>query len=198
MTIAEYTQSLTSKLEELEQNFFPLLLAAETYKADVEVRIWDEHKNSEGVNLLTASPYSTKPIYINPENLPRLAGTFVGKRTGTRVKPSKKALNVGAKREVIKSAYFSEGYGQMKSEIGRPPVELFGFMRSSFAASSITLSGSKLKVKWGAISEETIEQISGKAEGLQKKYGQIFYPTEQELKTMGEVIAFETAQFLNA
>ena len=130
-------------------------------------------------------------MYINPVNLPRLAGTFVGKKSGTRVKPSKKALNVGAKREVIKSAYFSEGYGQMKSEVGRPPAELFGTLRSDFASSPIVLNGSKVVI---SVSRD---KSAEKVEALEKKWGEMFQPTEQELQDIVDTVLFETLKYLN-
>jgi hypothetical protein len=175
MTIAQYIQSLKGKLEELEQNFFPLVLAAETYKAEASDRIWNQGLNSDSQSMISVSPYSTKPLYINPDRLPRKAGSNVGKR-GTP----------------IESSYFSGGYSQMKSEVGRPPAELIGTLRSDFVSTQFVTSGMKLQI---SVSKN---ESAGKVAGLQNKYGRIFYPTEEELKTMGEVIAFETAQFLNA
>lgn len=175
MTIAEYTQSLRSKFEELEQNFFPLLLAAETYKAEASDRIWDKGLNSDNQSMISVSPYSTKPLYINPDRLPRKAGSDIGKRG----KP-------------IESSYFSGGYNQMKAEVGRPVAELIGTLRSDFVSTPFVASGLKLQIS------VTKDESAGKVAGLQKKFGRIFYPTEQELQMIGDVIAFETAQFLNA
>jgi hypothetical protein len=173
MTIEQYTQSLRAKFDELESNFFPLQIAAETYKADASVRIWDQSKNSADQDMLSVSQYSNKPAYIR--DLPRKAGSDTGK-TG---KP-------------ITTSYFSGGYGQMKQEVGRPPVELFGTLRSDFVSTPFV--SESLRIKIGVSKDES----AGKIAGLQKKWGLIFYPTPEEINTIANVIAFETAQFLNA
>ena len=91
----------------LEKNFYEAVL--NLHDSMVE-RIFKENKD---INGNKPKPYSTEPIYAS-------VARYKGVRLG------------GQKTESGKSKYFEGGYSQLKSESGRPPIELFGRLRDSF------------------------------------------------------------------
>lgn len=91
----------------LEKNFYEAVL--NLHDSMVE-RIFKENKD---INGNKPKPYSTEPMYAS-------VARYKGVRLG------------GQKTESGKSKYFEGGYSQLKSESGRPPIELFGRLRDSF------------------------------------------------------------------
>jgi len=192
MTIAEYKSSLTSKLENLIQNFVPLREAMSDYVADSSVRIWDQHENSAGDDLLSYSPYSKTPIYVSKVLFPSV-GTNIGKKGKIVKNQSKSTTNVGARNIEIKSAYLPGGYAELKKALSnRPPLELFGVLKADWANAQIEVKGSKATV---ALKNEV---NIGKTEGLIKKYGRFFSPKRSELDKIKETIRIGTIKALNA
>ena len=174
MTVKEFTDKMSSRISDLEKEYKPLLYAAESFKADAAARIWEQSLNSNGSSLLSVSGYSTTPMYSSAKSLPRKTGNNKGK-TG---KP-------------IQSEYFSGGYAQMKAAVGRPPAELFGTLRSDFASSPVILNGSKVVISVSR--NESAEKVVA----LEKKWGEMFQPTEQELQDIVDTVLFETLKYLN-
>jgi hypothetical protein len=70
-------------------------------------------KDNKDINGNKPKPYSTEPMYAS-------VARYKGVRLG------------GQKTESGKSKYFEGGYSQLKSESGRPPIELTGRLVSSF------------------------------------------------------------------
>jgi hypothetical protein len=91
----------------LEENFYEAVL--NLHDSMVE-RIFKENKD---INGNKPKAYSTEPMYAS-------VARYKGVRLG------------GQKTESGKSKYFEGGYSQLKSESGRPPIELFGRLRDSF------------------------------------------------------------------
>jgi hypothetical protein len=71
-------------------------------------------KDNKDINGNEPKPYSTEPMYAS---VARYKGLV---RLG------------GQKTESGKSKYFEGGYSQLKSESGRPPIELTGSLKNSF------------------------------------------------------------------
>ena len=74
---------------------------------------------------------------------------------------------------------YTPAYALLKQKNGRPPLELTGFLKRSFA----TDQSSVFNQGFGSAIYIQADE-SGKAEGLQKLYGPIFQPTDEEQTRM--------------
>ena len=74
---------------------------------------------------------------------------------------------------------YTPAYAALKAKNGRPPLELTGFLKRSFA----TDQGSVFSEGFGVAIYIQADE-SGKVEGLQKLYGPIFQPTKEEQDRM--------------
>lgn len=92
----------------LEQNFAEAVFDLHDSMAN---RIFVENKD---INGNKPKEYDTKPIYAS-------IAAYRGIRLG------------GEKTKTGKSKYFEGGYSQLKNESGRPPIELFGNLKSDFS-----------------------------------------------------------------
>jgi hypothetical protein len=92
----------------LEKNFAEAVVDLHD---DMYKRIFKENKD---INGNSPKPYDTEPIYASVDR-------YKGVRLG------------GKKTKSGKSKYFEGGYSQLKRESGKPPIELFGNLKSNFA-----------------------------------------------------------------
>lgn len=74
---------------------------------------------------------------------------------------------------------YTPAYALIKQKNGRPPLELTGFLKRSFA----TDQGSVFNEGFGSVIYIQADE-AGKAAGLQKLYGPIFQPTAEEQAAM--------------
>jgi hypothetical protein len=74
---------------------------------------------------------------------------------------------------------YTPAYAKIKAANGRPPLELTGLLKSSFA----TDQSSVFNQGFGSAIYIQADE-AGKAEGLQKLYGPIFQPTAEEQNKM--------------
>ena len=74
---------------------------------------------------------------------------------------------------------YTKAYAKIKAANGRPPLELTGFLKRSFA----TDQSSVFNQGFGSAIYIQADE-AGKAEGLQKLYGPIFQPTKEEQSAM--------------
>ena len=74
---------------------------------------------------------------------------------------------------------YTPAYALIKQKNGRPPLELTGFLKRSFA----TDQGSVFNEGYGSAIYIQADE-AGKVEGLEKLYGTIFKPTAQEQAAM--------------
>lgn len=74
---------------------------------------------------------------------------------------------------------YTPAYALIKQKNGRPPLELTGFLKRSFA----TDQSSVFNQGFGSAIFIQADE-SGKVEGLQKLYGPIFQPTDEEQTRM--------------
>jgi hypothetical protein len=74
---------------------------------------------------------------------------------------------------------YSPAYAKLKAKNGRPPLELTGFLKRSFATDQTTviLEGFDTAIY-------TVADEAGKVAGLEKLYGTIFKPTTEEQSRM--------------
>lgn len=74
-------------------------------------RIFVENKDIKGNKYLDIKPYDTNALSISRSAIPREAGR---------------------KSKSGKTRYFEGGYAEMKKEVGRPPLKLFGNLETSW------------------------------------------------------------------
>lgn len=174
MTVKDLNERLQELINEWNNGFVPLYIATSSVKASMAVRIFDEGKNSKGTQL-PKPDYSTKPLYADVNSLPSTPSSFMVGKTGKK----------------IKSAYFPQGYKQLKQAIGRPVLELTNQLDLSFSNTTY--------IKAGAYETQIIIEDSqvGKVEGLEHKYGAIFSLTDEEETELVDVIEFEIQKALN-
>jgi hypothetical protein len=74
---------------------------------------------------------------------------------------------------------YTKAYAKIKAENGRPPLELTGFLKRSFATDQTTIINEGFDSAIYTVADE-----AGKVEGLEKLYGTIFKPTAEEQAAM--------------
>jgi hypothetical protein len=140
--------------ENITQRFFE---GAIDLKDEMGERIFSRFENSTNQKVQEVKPYSTKEIYVSQSDLPRQVQT------------------VGKRGEPIKSAYFPQGYSQLKQEVARPPLELTGRLKSVFFNQPIETTDNS--------SQFFIEGFEGeKVNSLNKLYNLVFAPSESEIE----------------
>jgi len=117
----------------LEKNFAE---AVYELHADMVIRIFKENKD---INGNKPKAYDAKPIYASVE-------AYKGVKLG------------GKKTKSGKSKYFEGGYSQLKNESGRPPIELFGNLKSDFANGVREVNPFEYEI---VVSKENNDKIKG-------------------------------------
>jgi hypothetical protein len=74
---------------------------------------------------------------------------------------------------------YTPAYAKIKAKNGRPPLELTGFLKRSFATDQTTVVTEGFDTAIYTVADE-----AGKVEGLEKLYGTIFKPTKEEQDRM--------------
>ena len=74
---------------------------------------------------------------------------------------------------------YSPAYAKIKAANGKPPLELTGFLKRSFATDQTTVINEGFDSAIYTVADE-----AGKVEGLEKLYGTIFKPTAEEQADM--------------
>jgi hypothetical protein len=177
LSVEESNQRIVALLSQWKSNFIPLAESVNFIKGEMSFRIFGT-KSSAGQNTagttLPSVPYSTKPLYVSNDSIKRQVPSFqIGKR-GTK----------------IKSAYFPQGYGQLKDAVGRNPLELTGTLFSAYANNPILASGEDAVI-------DIPDDQAGKAKGLEKKYGTIFQMSEEEENLFTDELSQLIAEAIN-
>ena len=105
--MADFKNIIAARKMQIAKNLFDNVL--DMQEAMIE-RIFVKLKD---VNGNSPKPYSTEPITVSKKNYKNI-------KLGGIVSKTKK------------THHFEGGYSQLKSESGRPPLELFGRLKSSF------------------------------------------------------------------
>lgn len=163
MTVAEFQQKSQAITEAWSSNFIPLYRAVEDLKGLMFLRIFGSGtnggSNTAGSKLPTV-PYSTTPIYVSPRSLRNAPASFKKGKRGTP----------------IESLYFPNGYAQLKSQTSAVlPLQLTGALKFGFQSSPVEENGLSASL---TIQSSEVEKV----DGLQKKYGDIFEPTIEEIQ----------------
>ena len=117
----------------LEKNFAEAVF---DLHVDMSTRIFKDNKD---INGNKPKAYDTKPMYASVE-------AYRGVRLG------------GKKTKTGKSKYFEGGYSQLKQESGRPPIELFGNLKSDFANGVREVNPFEYEI---VVSKENNDKIKG-------------------------------------
>lgn len=175
-TIGDLNDDLAKKATELQTIFAQWYLCAADVKDAMQERIFVKLIGAEGQELpnsrVKQSP-STEPIYVDVDTLPRSVSSFQVGKTGKK----------------IKSAYFPSGYAQLKQAIGRPALELTGYLFRDFVNTPQVDDFNTVTI---LVDDVNADKIAG----LERLYGEIFYPTEQELDDLVECIELNAANTL--
>lgn len=134
--------------------------------AEMSDRIFVELKDANGGS---PKPYSTKPLWMSVKNYPQGV-----KKAG---KPSKTG----------KTLYFEGGYSQLKSEIGRPPLELSNTLATDFKNSLRTIKKVNAFEYHFVMSQENIDKIEG-------HFKEFFKPNEDEINNLKENLGAEVTK----
>lgn len=121
--------------------------------SNMEDRIFRDLKDAKGSG---PAAYDTDPMYISESNWP--AGV---RRAGVPTKSGK-------------SRYFADGYAQLKSEIGRPNLELTGELHTNFATGLREVSETEIHV--------VVEKKNSAK--IEKHFQRFFIPSESEIKEL--------------
>ena len=193
-TVSEINQRIDGLLSQWQSNYVPLYNSVNYIRGEMAVRIFGSKAsgvgkggtNTAGSTLPTVT-YSTEPIYADVKSLPNTPSAFqIGKR-GTK----------------IKSAYFPQGYGQLKDAIYRPPLEVSNYLKKAFSNFPETVTGKEDPGDNPIIEEGENAKIAvpdgarGQIEGLENKYGTIFQMSKEEEKLFTDDLAQEIADAIN-
>jgi hypothetical protein len=166
-TFAELAQDLQKRFRSLNRTKI-LLTAVNAGLSEAEARIFDESKGTNGQSL-PSTPYSTRPLSVPVDSLPRRAGEI---------------------SESGKTAFFIGGYAQLKQQVGRKPLELTGELRRDFSSPIIEANNSTITVSVKSASS------ADKIESLEFRYGRIFTLNEQEIDIVQRVYVDEISKKL--
>lgn len=173
ITIEEFKKRSNSLVSQWEKDFRPLYAATNELKFIMFDRIFGSGSNggkNTAMQDLPTKSYSIKPFYISSRRLRNAPAKFkVGK---SRVNEKGKKI----KGKPIKSLYFPQGYYQLKNETSaKLPLQLTGKLLGGYFKSPIIKN--KLEAK---ITIDSSEKL--KVKGLEKRYGKIFTPSNEEIK----------------
>jgi hypothetical protein len=176
-TIKEMNARLDALNKEWLTNFKPLYRAGNNLKRVMFKRIFGKGRSggfNTAMDSLPTFPYSTNPIYVDPNSVRNAPASFKFGKSTTDSKGKKK------KGKPIKSLYFPEGYAQLKTKTSATlPLQLTGKLAGGFLQSEVIKDGLSVSV---TLPDSEVD----KAEGLQygnrnfKGYGTIFQPTDIE------------------
>ena len=170
-TIKEMNARMDALNKEWLTNFKPLYRAGTNLKRVMFKRIFGKGRSggfNTAMDSLPTEPYSTTPIYVDPNSLRNAPASF---KFG---KPTTDSKGKTKKGKPIKSLYFAGGYAELKTKTSATlPLQLTGKLAGGFDKSEVVKEGLKVSV---TLPDSEV----GKAEGLENKYGVIFQPTDIE------------------
>jgi hypothetical protein len=173
VTIEELNNDLEQAVTDLTTVYAGFYLCCADLKDAMQERIFVKSLGTFGQDL-TSRPYSTEPIYVDTDSLiTSLAAYKFGKPKGKE-----------NKGKPIKSAYFEGGYAELKKATGRPRLELTNNLALDFRDTPQVNDFNTVKL---LLDENNLEKVKGlefgNGRGLQG-YGEIFFPTDDELNEL--------------
>jgi hypothetical protein len=179
ITASELGSRLNSLIDEWRSDFEPLAEAVNLIRSEMTARIFGTGtgggENAAGSKLPT-KPYSRKPVYADVRSLPNTPSGF----------------QVGKRGKKIKSAYFPQGYAQLKQVVDRPPLELQGSLQSSFANSPVLSAGANAQITIDDSEAKKVAYLQSN-----EKYGLIFTLNKEEEQLFGEELTILVVEAIN-
>jgi hypothetical protein len=192
ISVEEFKKRLERAAENLKKDNTPLKLATYTAVAAQAKRIFTDGRNTDGSQF---QYNSTTPLYLNPST------TFNGSKLGTPIgKTGKSVFESGKKKGQPHKTVYVKSYKDYREKIGRESEfvnwELSGDLKSDFENPQ---GGTPTPIK---VSEN--EYISGlkrdlnvkKREGLESRYGTIFWLSDTEKQLFYDTASFELRRLL--
>lgn len=192
ITAQEFKDRLLRAAEKLQAENTPLKLATYSVVAVQAKRIFTDGMNTAGQKH---AYNSTNPLYVNPST------TFNGGKLGTPTgKTGRTVFESGKKKGQPHKTVYLESYKDYREKIGREAEfvnwELSGDLKSDFENPQ---GGTPTPIK---VSEN--EYLSGlkrdlnvkKREGLESKYGRIFWLSDTEKQLFYDTASFELRRLL--
>ena len=192
MTAQEHKEKLLRAAEKLKTDNMPLKLATYSVVGIQAKRIFTNGYNTDGRQF---QYNSTTPLYLNPST------TFNGAKLGSPIgKTGRSVFESGKKKGQPHKTVYVESYKDYREKIGRESEfvnwELSGDLKLDFENPQ---SGTPTPIK---VSEN--EYISGlkrsenvkKREGLESRYGRIFFLSESEKQKFYQIASFEFRKLL--
>lgn len=177
ITVEQQIQRIDALIQGWQNEYVPLFFAVSEIRGIMSERIFggksSEGKNTAGVTLPSV-PYSTKPIYVDVRALPNKPTSF----------------QIGKKGKKIKSAYFPQGYSQLKEVVGVPPLELTNQLDIAFTNTPTLPQGQNISIV-------VPDSEAGKIKGLEKKYGTIFQMSVEEENEFSVILSELLANAIN-
>lgn len=194
MTAQEFKDRLLKVANQLQTDNIPFKLATYSIVAEQAKRIFTDGKNTSGEKF---QYNKTTPLYLNPET------AFNGGKLGTPVgKNGDKVFKSGKKKGQPHKTVYLESYYDYREKIGRESEfvnwELSGDLKLDFENQQGSVP-TPIKVSENEyLSGLKRTQNIKKREGLEKKYGRIFFLTEEEKKAYYETVRFELRKLLQS
>lgn len=158
---------------------------ATTMRAEMGRRIHSEGKNAQGSDI---GNYSTKPMYVSVSANPgRSFGRPIGKTGKSKFAGGKK------KGQDHKSRYFSGGYNQYKTAIGRNRLGKVNLSLSGQQASQFSIAETPKGYGLGWANAE----MQKRAGYQEKKYGKIWGLTQQEKELANKIAQKKIQEIFN-
>ena len=192
ISVEEFKKRLERAAENLKKDNTPLKLATYTAVAVQAKRIFTDGRNTDGSQF---QYNSTTPLYLNPST------TFNGSKLGTPIgKTGKSVFESGKKKGQPHKTVYVKSYKDYREKITREAEfvnwELSGDLKLDFENPQ---GSTPTPIK---VSEN--EYISGlkrdlnvkKREGLESRYGRIFWLSADEKKLFYDTASFELRRLL--
>lgn len=160
----------------------------------LKTRIHEEGKAGDGSDI---GKYSTKPIYVNPDNSPKKfepmgKGDVTGERKSKKItarfssiktrKESSKKIKVVGER-IRKDRYFAGGYDEFKTYIGRNELGKVNLFLSGGLENGFVIIGTPQGFGLGWLNDE----MYLRARALEQKYGKpIWFLNDNEIREIIE------------
>lgn len=192
ISVEEFKKRLERAAENLKKDNTPLKLATYTAVAVQAKRIFTDGRNTDGSQF---QYNSTTPLYLNPST------TFNGSKLGTPIgKTGKSVFESGAKKGQPHKTVYVKSYKDYREKIGREADfvnwELSGDLKLDFenpqGSTPTPIKVSENEYLSGLKRTENI----GKRNGLESRYGRIFWLSQSEKETFYSTASFELRRLL--
>lgn len=179
MTTAEFIQKQKGIYQQIIQKDVPLRRAAASTLAMQATRIFVNGENSDGGSI--GQYNSTKPLYVNPniaagaaKGNKKAGVSGLGKPIG---KTGRTTFSDGRPHKTVWVSSYKDFKGKIGQKNDKVRLVLSGDLRSNFSSSHLEKVSAHEYITGINRGEANIN----KAEGLQRKYGPIFFPTKKEI-----------------